>query len=104
MLTRVQGLPEQRVLEQMGIRTMAKAVYTSKNIGHYGLGFEHYCHFTSPIRRYPDILVHRVLTGILGNDPTADKKWSKNASIPVKGREQQWNLKEQPINTSRLNS
>ncbi|MEY2596260.1 MAG: hypothetical protein RI965_1532 [Bacteroidota bacterium] len=74
MLSRVQGLPEQRVLEQMGIRTMAKAVYTSKNIGHYGLGFEHYCHFTSPIRRYPDILVHRVLTTILDNDPKADKK------------------------------
>lgn len=74
MLGRVQGLPEQRVLEQMGIRTMAKAVYTSKNIGHYGLGFEHYCHFTSPIRRYPDILVHRVLTSILDNDPRADKK------------------------------
>ena len=74
MLGKVQGLPEQRVLEQMGIRTMAKAVYTTKNIGHYGLGFEHYCHFTSPIRRYPDILVHRVLTTILENNPQADKK------------------------------
>ena len=74
MLERVRGLPEQRVLEQMGIRTMAKAVYTSKNIGHYGLGFEHYCHFTSPIRRYPDILVHRVLTGVLADDPIVDKK------------------------------
>lgn len=74
MLNKVQGLPEQRVLEQMGIRTMAKAIYTSKNIGHYGLGFEHYCHFTSPIRRYPDILVHRVLTSLLENDPKTDKK------------------------------
>ena len=55
------GKPEQHVLESLGIRTMAKAVYTTENIGHYGLGFEHYCHFTSPIRRYPDILVHRVL-------------------------------------------
>ncbi|MEN9951967.1 MAG: hypothetical protein RLZZ520_235 [Bacteroidota bacterium] len=74
MLLKVQGLPEQRVLEQMGIRTMAKAIYTSKNIGHYGLGFEDYCHFTSPIRRYPDILVHRVLTSVLGEDPIVDKK------------------------------
>lgn len=74
MLTKVKGLPEQHVLEQMGIRTMAKAAYTSKNIGHFGLGFEHYCHFTSPIRRYPDILVHRVLTTILDNAPTIDKK------------------------------
>ena len=74
MLSKVQGLPEQRVLEQMGIRTMAKAIYTSKNIGHYGLGFEDYCHFTSPIRRYPDILVHRVLTSVLDGDPIVDKK------------------------------
>lgn len=74
MLSRVQGLPEQRVLEQLGIRTMAKAIYTSKNIGHYGLGFENYCHFTSPIRRYPDILVHRVMTQILEDNLELDKK------------------------------
>lgn len=61
MLASVQGKPEQHVLEQLGIRTMAKAVYSTENIGHYGLGFEHYCHFTSPIRRYPDVLVHRIL-------------------------------------------
>lgn len=61
MLETVQGKPEQHVLEQLGIRTMSKAVYTTENIGHYGLGFEHYCHFTSPIRRYPDVLVHRIL-------------------------------------------
>ena len=74
MLLKVKGMPEQRVLEQMGIRTMAKAFYTTKNIGHYGLGFEHYCHFTSPIRRYPDIMVHRVLTDVLGGIPEVDKK------------------------------
>jgi ribonuclease R len=74
MLLKVKGLPEQRVLEQLGIRTMAKAIYTSQNIGHYGLGFEHYCHFTSPIRRYPDILVHRVLTGLLQQKVVPDKK------------------------------
>lgn len=53
--------PEHKVLQSLGIRTMAKAVYATENIGHYGLAFEHYCHFTSPIRRYPDVLVHRVL-------------------------------------------
>ena len=74
MLNKVKGLPEQRVLEQLGIRTMAKAIYTTKNIGHYGLGFHHYCHFTSPIRRYPDVLVHRVLTGVLDNKWLPDKK------------------------------
>ncbi len=61
MLASVNGKPEQHVLEQLGIRTMSKAVYTTQNAGHYGLGFEDYCHFTSPIRRYPDVLVHRIL-------------------------------------------
>jgi ribonuclease R len=74
MLEDVKGKPEQHVLEQLGIRTMAKAIYTSENIGHYGLAFEHYCHFTSPIRRYPDVLVHRVLESILNNQTIIDKK------------------------------
>lgn len=74
MLAEVQGKPEQHVLEQLGIRTMAKAVYATENIGHYGLGFEHYCHFTSPIRRYPDIMVHRILQQVLEGHPKADKK------------------------------
>jgi ribonuclease R len=68
MLHAVQGKPEQHVLESLGIRTMSKAVYTTDNIGHYGLGFADYCHFTSPIRRYPDIMVHRVLQECLDND------------------------------------
>lgn len=68
MLKEVQGKPEQHVLEQLGIRTMSKAVYTSSNIGHYGLGFEYYCHFTSPIRRYPDIMVHRILQQCLDKE------------------------------------
>ncbi len=74
MLADVHGKPEQHVLEQLGIRTMAKAIYTSENIGHYGLGFENYCHFTSPIRRYPDILVHRILESCLENKIEPDKK------------------------------
>ncbi|GAA4733985.1 ribonuclease R [Flavisolibacter ginsenosidimutans] len=74
MLKDVQGKPEQHVLEQLGIRTMAKAAYTTDNIGHYGLGFENYCHFTSPIRRYPDVMVHRVLEEILSGKVHPDKK------------------------------
>ena len=74
LLASVQGKPEQHVLEQLGIRTMAKAVYTSENVGHYGLGFEHYCHFTSPIRRYPDVMAHRILQQCLEKNLQPDKK------------------------------
>ncbi len=74
LLKDVHGKPEQHVLEQLGIRTMAKAIYTSENIGHYGLGFEYYCHFTSPIRRYPDVMVHRILHDIIENNIHPDKK------------------------------
>jgi ribonuclease R len=72
LMIAAKGKPEQHVLEQLGIRTMAKAVYTSDNIGHYGLGFEYYCHFTSPIRRYPDILVHRIVQSVLVERPIND--------------------------------
>ena len=101
LLKDVQGKPEQHVLEQLGIRTMAKAKYTTENVGHYGLGFEHYCHFTSPIRRYPDVQVHRILEQVLNNKITPDKKLEENASIAAKGKELQWKLNGPPINTSR---
>ena len=74
MLADVHGKPEQHVLEQLGIRTMAKAKYAIENIGHYGLGFENYCHFTSPIRRYPDVMVHRVLQRVIEHNAPIDKK------------------------------
>ena len=74
MLIDVHGKPEQHVLEQLGIRTMAKAKYATENIGHYGLGFENYCHFTSPIRRYPDVMVHRVLQQVIEQNVVLDKK------------------------------
>ena len=74
LLKKVEGRPEQNVLETMAIRSMAKAEYTTDNIGHYGLAMEHYTHFTSPIRRYPDVLVHRLLSEILGDsDKMIDK-------------------------------
>ncbi|MBC7874320.1 MAG: ribonuclease R [Ferruginibacter sp.] len=74
LLKDAHGKPEQHVLEQLGIRTMSKAKYTTENVGHYGLGFEHYCHFTSPIRRYPDVQVHRILEDVLKNKINPDKK------------------------------
>ena len=61
LMTAVEGKPEQDVLQQLAIRTMAKAKYTTEAKGHFGLAFPHYTHFTSPIRRYPDVMVHRLL-------------------------------------------
>jgi ribonuclease R len=74
----VTGKKEQNVIETLALRTMAKAVYSTDNIGHYGLAFSHYTHFTSPIRRYPDMMVHRLLTKYLEGQKMHDSdKYAK---------------------------
>jgi ribonuclease R len=74
LLSKAKGSNEEDMIEQLTIRTMAKAVYSTNNIGHYGLAFKHYSHFTSPIRRYPDVIVHRLLQHYLDGGSSANQR------------------------------
>jgi ribonuclease R len=73
LLKHIEGTPHEALLATAMIRSMQKAVYSTKNIGHFGLAFDYYTHFTSPIRRYPDLLVHRILAKHLHGEPFGDR-------------------------------
>ncbi len=73
LLDQIENTPHESLVRTAAIRSMQKAIYSTKNIGHFGLAFDFYTHFTSPIRRYPDLLVHRILDKHLNNEPFGDR-------------------------------
>ncbi len=81
LLSEIEGHSSESLIKTAAIRSMAKAEYSTKNIGHFGLAFEYYTHFTSPIRRYPDLMVHRILYSYLNNKPISKNEFAKFEKI-----------------------
>jgi len=89
LLQDVAGKPEENLIKTASIRTMAKAVYSTKNIGHFGLAFKFYTHFTSPIRRYPDLMAHRMLRKHLDGSPIGPKEVAAYEQMSIKSSQRE---------------
>jgi len=89
LLREISGKPEEHLIRTATLRSMAKAVYSTKNIGHFGLSFEYYTHFTSPIRRYPDMLAHRILASHLNNKPITRQEYGHLEKMCLEASEQE---------------
>ncbi len=89
LLKEIVGKPEENLIKTATIRSMAKAIYSTKNIGHFGLAFKFYTHFTSPIRRYPDLMVHRLLRRHLDNSVIGPKELAKYEQMSIKSSQRE---------------
>lgn len=89
LLKEIEGKPEEALIKTATIRSMAKAIYSTKNIGHYGLAFKFYTHFTSPIRRYPDLMAHRMLRKHLDGSTIGPKEMARYERMAVKSSERE---------------